>query len=147
MTNERFAGQMSGIISDTIYPLNEPIMGSKGTKEGGQKSSLRDQLGQLVPDSAASDGTIITFLWITFIMNFVWASMLSYRQAVLIVIAGTILYVIFEMAVVRRVRLHYYMWYLITNLLAVSISRLLLNTDMLRSDDLGEALDEAPKTL
>lgn len=72
--------------------------------------------------------------------------MVNYSQGVMIVVASTIAYVIFELTIMRRMVLHYYMWYLITCLLAVTISRLLLNKNVLRSDDLKDALDAGLET-
>lgn len=103
--------------------------------------SVRTKLRTILPESFADQETTITYLWITFLMTFAWASMVSYTQGVVIIIASTIAYVIFELVIMRRMVLHYYMWYLITCLLAVSISRLLLNVEMLRSQDIKDIID------
>lgn len=102
--------------------------------------NIRQTLGRLIPENQADQSTTITYLWLTFITTFVWASMVNYTQGVLIVVASTIAYVIFELVVMRRMVLHYYLWYLVTCLLAVSVSRLLLNRDMLRTIDVDDAI-------
>lgn len=108
--------------------------------------SIRSKLRDLIPESFADEETAVTYLWITFLMTFAWASMVNYTQGVIIVVASTIAYVIFELVIMRRMVLHYYLWYLITCLLAVSISRLLLNVQMLRTGDLKDAISVGLET-
>lgn len=96
---------------------------------------IKETLKELVPDTAAGDSTTITFLWLTFLTTFIWASMLKYSHALIFVLASTLAYILFEIVIVRRRRLHYFMWYLSVSLLAVTVSKLLLNKDLLASTD------------
>ena len=97
--------------------------------------TIRDTIRGLVPDTAAGDSTTITFLWLTFLTTFIWASMLRYSNALILVVVSTIAYILFELIIARRQRLHYYMWYLSVSLLAITVSKLLLNKDLLSAED------------
>ena len=97
----------------------------------GDGFSIRDRLKYVASSFEKEDSdtqkATISYLWLTFVSAFIWASMMKYRNLLIIIIVSTVAYFLFEWVVLGRKSHNYYIWYFITSLVAVTISRLLLN--------------------